>query len=53
MTVRRKVRWAVSLMVVGFIVILLLNSRLGVDRDETFTDLHRPEIVGESQSNAP
>ena len=53
MTARRTLRLTVALMVVGFILILLLNSRFGVDRDETFTDLHRPEIVGESQSNAP
>ncbi len=36
----------------GLLLIIVLNS-FGVDRDETFTDLHRPEIVGESQSNAP
>ena len=53
MTARRTLRLTVALIVVGFILILLLNSRFGVDRDETFTDLHRPEIVGESQSNAP
>jgi hypothetical protein len=30
-----------------FIFVLLLNSSLGVDSDETITDLNRPEIVGE------
>jgi hypothetical protein len=53
MGLRRKLRLAVSALVLGMVVIVLLNSRLGVDREETFTDLHRPEIVGESQSNAP
>jgi hypothetical protein len=53
MRARRKVKLTVSLLVVGFLVIVLLNSRFGVDSEETFTDLHRPEIVGESQSNAP
>ena len=31
----------------ALIFMLLLNSSLGVDRDETITDLNRPEIVGE------
>ena len=52
-TVRRKAKLAISLVVASMLMIVLLNSGLGVDRDETFTDLHRPEIVGESQSNAP
>jgi hypothetical protein len=52
-TVRRKAKITISLMVASILIIVLLNSGLGVDRDETFTDLHRPEIVGESQSNAP
>jgi hypothetical protein len=53
MALRRKLGLTVSALVLGIIVIVLLNSGLGVDREETFTDLHRPEIVGESQSNAP
>ncbi len=50
---RRKAKLTISLVVASVLIIVLLNSSLGVDRDETFTDLHRPEIVGESQSNAP
>jgi len=30
----------------GLIALIAINSRLGVDSDETFTDAHRPEIVG-------
>ena len=30
-----------------FIFVLMLNSSLGVDSDETITNLNRPEIVGE------
>ena len=37
----------------GLFALILINSGLGVDRDETITDLNRPEIVGENRSVAP
>ena len=53
MAIRRRLKLTVGAIALGLLLIIVLNSPLGVDRDETFTDLHRPEIVGESQSNAP
>lgn len=40
-------------MVLLLLLVIALNSSLGVDREETYTDLHRPEIVGESGSLRP
>ncbi len=34
-------------------LVIVLNSSLGVDSEVTFTDVHRPEIVGESGSLRP
>ncbi len=34
-------------------LVIVLNSSLGVDSEVTFTDIHRPEIVGESGSLRP
>jgi hypothetical protein len=53
MAIRRRLKLTAGAIALGLLLIIVLNSSLGVDRDETFTDLHRPEIVGESQSNAP
>ncbi len=53
MPLRRKIGLAVGTLFLALIVIILINSSLGVDRDETFTDLHRPEIVGEDRSLTP
>ena len=53
MRCRHKIGLGLGGLLLGFILIILINSSLGVDREETFTDLHRPEIVGETQSLAP
>lgn len=53
MTWRRRLLLAGGGLFVGLALIVLLNSSLGVDREETRTDLHRPEIVGESGSLRP
>ncbi len=50
---RHKIGLGLGGLVLGLLLLILINSSLGVDRDETFTDLHRPEIVGETQSLAP
>lgn len=50
---RHKIGLGLGGLVLGLMLLILINSSLGVDRDETFTDLHRPEIVGETQSLAP
>lgn len=44
---RTKLLIATAFFGLAFIFLLLLNSSLGVDRDETITDLARPQIVGE------
>ena len=31
----------------GCCSLILINSSLGVDSEETYTDLHRPQIVGD------
>ena len=53
MRLKRRLLLSLGGLFVGFIFLLLINSSLGTDRDETFTDLHRPEIVGESGSLRP
>ena len=47
--VRRQTKLIIAAVLFGLILIffLLLNSSLGVDRDETITDRNRPQIVGE------
>ena len=44
---RRPVLIALSSVILVLLLIVLLQSGLGVDSDETITDSHRPEIVGE------
>ena len=46
---RRQTKLIIAAVLFGLILIffLLLNSSLGVDRDETITDRNRPQIVGE------
>ena len=43
---------AISILL-GLIGIIALNSSLGVDADETYTDAHRPAIVGEDRASTP
>ncbi len=40
-------------MIALLFLVIVLNSSLGVDSEVTFTDVHRPEIVGESGSLRP
>ena len=47
MQLRRKLAIAGGVLFLGFVLLILLNSSLGVDSEETFTDLHRPQIVGD------
>ena len=47
MKLRHKLLLAGGALFLGFVLLILINSSLGVDRDETFTDLHRPQIVGD------
>lgn len=47
MRLLRKAGLAVAALFLGLVLLILLNSSLGVDRDETYTDLHRPQIVGQ------
>ena len=47
MPLLRKAGLAVGALFLGLVLLILLNSSLGVDRDETYTDLHRPQIVGD------
>lgn len=53
MTLRRKIRTVVVAVFVGLVLIILINSGLGVDAEQTFTDAHRPEIVGLDRSLSP
>ena len=53
MALRRKIGLTLGLMLLGLLGLIAINSGLGVDRDETFTDLHRPEIVGNDRSLTP
>ncbi len=53
MHLKRRLLFSISGVILGLIFLILINSSLGPDRDETFTDLHRPEIVGESASQRP
>ncbi len=53
MRLRRRALYVAGGLFLGLVLIIVLNSSLGVDRDETFTDLRRPEIVGESASLRP
>ncbi len=50
---RTKLALAAGGLGLAYLFLVLLNTSLGVDREETQTDLRRPEIVGETQSNAP
>ena len=47
MRLRRKLVIAGGVLFLGFVFLILVNSSLGVDREETYTDLHRPQIVGD------
>ena len=47
MGIRRKIVLCVGALLLGLLFLILINSSLGVDSDETYTDLHRPQIVGE------
>ena len=53
MRLKRRLLLSVGGLMLGLTFLILINSSLGSDRDETFTDLHRPEIVGESASERP
>ena len=53
MRLKRRLLLTAGGLVLGLFLLILINSPLGTDRDETFTDLHRPEIVGESASERP
>jgi hypothetical protein len=44
---RRKIVLWVGALLLGLLLLILINSPLGVDSDETYTDLHRPQIVGD------
>lgn len=50
---RSRLGKVVGALLLGLLLLIALNSGLGVDREETFTDLHRPEIVGESAALRP
>lgn len=47
MRLQLKLAIAGAAVLLVLLIVILLNSRLGVDRDETITDLNRPEIVGD------
>ena len=47
MRLRRKIGLGIGALLLGLLFLVAMNSSLGVDRDETFTDLHRPQIVGD------
>ena len=47
MRLLRKAGLAIGALLLGLVLLILINSSLGVDREETYTDLHRPQIVGE------
>ncbi len=47
MRLQLKLALAGAALIVGLLIVILINSSLGVDSDETITDLNRPEIVGE------
>lgn len=47
MRTRHKFALAVGALFLGLVFLILINSSLGVDREETYTDLHRPQIVGD------
>ncbi len=53
MAIKRKLSLVFLLLSLFIFAILLLNSELGSDSEVTYTDLHRPEIVGEDRSNTP
>lgn len=53
MALRRKIRIVFVAVFVGLALIILINSSLGVDSEQTFTDAHRPEIVGQDRSLSP
>ncbi len=44
---RRKIVLWIGALLLGLLFLILSNSSLGVDSDETYTDLHRPQIVGD------
>lgn len=44
--VRRPLLIVIGAVVIGMLLIVVLQSGLGVDSDVTITDSHRPEIVG-------
>lgn len=47
MRTRHKIGLVVGALFLGLFFLVLINSSLGVDREETYTDLHRPQIVGD------
>ena len=44
--VRKPLLIAVGAVIIGMLLIVVLQSGLGVDSEVTITDSHRPEIVG-------
>lgn len=44
--VRKPLLIAIGAVIIGMLLIVVLQSGLGVDNDITITDSHRPEIVG-------
>ena len=50
MRIPRLVVLTASALFLGLLFIILINSSLGVDRDETITDRNRPEIVGDDSA---
>ncbi len=53
MNVRRPLLFVGGGLIALLFLVIVLNSSLGVDSEVTFTDVHRPEIVGESGSLRP
>ena len=47
MPIRRKLGLWIGALLLGLLFLILMNSSLGVDSEETYTDLHRPQIVGD------
>ena len=43
---RKPLLIVIGAVIVGMLLIVVLQSGLGVDSDVTITDSHRPEIVG-------
>ena len=48
MPMRRKLGLWIGALLLGLLFLILINSSLGVDSEETYTDLHRPPDRGRS-----